>query len=307
MSLLLDLKRIFREGLVDFWRNKLVSFSSLLVMTMSLLTLSSLLFFNGVLDFSVAQLEERVDVNIYFFPDAPVDEIHELEEKIKNIPEVKSVVYVSREDALIDFKKRHSEDELIKRSLEELGDNPLGASLNIKAKKSTQYEAIVNAIESEPMVVNSEFVERTNYRDNEKIIKRLNQFSSVVRGIAYAVFLFFAIISLLVILSTMRIAIYSSKNDIKVKRLVGAEHRYIRGPFTVLGVLYGFIAGIITFISLFFITGWVSSATKTFFGGMDVSTYFMNNLLQFGIIIIGTGILIGFFASFIAVRKYLRF
>lgn len=306
MSLHLDLKRIFREGLISFWRNKTVSFSSILVMAMSLLTLSSLLFLNGVLDFTLVEFQKRVDINIYFFPDAPVQEINNLKQKIKLIPEVRSVDYVSREEALLDFEKRHADDDLIKRSLEELGDNPLGASLNIKARKSTQYESIVKSIESEPIVKNADFVERINYNDNKKMIERLNQFSSIARGISYAVILFLSIISILVIMSTMRIVIYASKNEIKVKRLVGAEHRYIRGPFTVIGSLYGFIAGVITLLSLFPITHWLSNITKTFFGGIDIATYFMNNLLQFGIIIISVGIILGFVSSMLAVKKYLR-
>lgn len=306
MSLGLDLKRIFREGLVAFWRNKVVSFASVLIMTMSLLMLSSLLFLNGILDFSLSQLQDRVDINIYFFPDTPVEEIRDLEEKILLIPEVRDVSYVSKEEALFDFELRHANDDLIKRSLEELGDNPLGASLNIRAKESTQYEAIVTAIESEPVVVNSEFVERTNYHDNKGVIDRLNQFSSVVRGVVYASILFLGIIAVLVVLSTMRIAIYSSRNDIVVKRLVGAEHRYVRGPFTVMGVLYGFIAGVISLIILFPVTNWLSGVTNTFFGGMSIKNYFIENILQFGIIICGVGIALGFFASLLAIRKYLR-
>lgn len=306
MSLHLDLKRIFREGLIAFWRNKIVSFSSVLVMTMSLLTLSSLLFLNGVLDFTLAQFQDRVDINIYFFPDAPVTEINQLEQKIKLIPEVRDVTYISKEEALADFEKRHEDDDLIKRSLEELGDNPLGASLNIRAHESTQYEAVVRSIESEPVVQNAEFVERINYNDNKKIIERLNQFGLIARGVSYAVILFLSIISVLVVLSTMRISIYASKDEITVKRLVGAEHRYIRGPFTVIGSLYGLIAGAITLLALFPITHWVSGVTETFFGGMNISNYFMANLLQFGIIIIAAGIILGFIASMLAIRKYLR-
>lgn len=305
MSLRLDLKRIFREGLIAFWRNKIVSFASVLVMTMSLLVLSSLLFLNGILNFSLSQLEERVDVNIYFFPDAPVEEIRELEEKIKLIPEVRDVTYVSKEEALIDFETRHADDDLIKRSLEELGDNPLGASLNIRAYESTQYEAIVTAIESEPVVSSSKFVERTNYRDNKQIIERLNQFSSVARGIGYAVILFLSIIAVLVVLSTMRIVIYSSKAQITVKRLVGAEDRYIRGPFTVMGALYGLFAGLITFLSLFPITRWLANVSSTFFGSINIYSYFIDNVFQFGIIIIAVGIVLGFIASILGVRKYL--
>ncbi len=306
MSLRLDIQRVVREGLIDFWRNKIVSFAAVLVMTMSLLVLSSLIFLNSVLGFSLTQLQERVDVNIYFLPDTPEQEIVDLNEKLALIPEVRDIVYVSREEAFLDFKQRHSDDDLINRSLEELGDNPLGASLNIRAWESTQYEAVIAAIESEPVVANSEFVERINYYDNKSLIDRLNQFSVTVKTVAYAVTLFFALIVIFVVLSTMRIAIFSSRSEITIKRLVGAEHRYIRGPFIVVGGLYGLFAGIVTIIALYPLTSWVGGYTKTFFGGMDIAQFYTINVLKIGIIVIGTGIILGILSSFIAVKKYLK-
>jgi cell division transport system permease protein len=305
MSLRLDLQRIVREGLINFWRNKLVSFSTVVVMTMALLVMSSLLFMNAVLDFSLVQLEDRVDVNVYFFPDAPADEVLALKERIEIIPEVRDVNYVSREQALLDFQTRHEDDDLIKRSLDELGDNPLGASLNIRAYESTQYEAVVKAIESEPVVANSTFVERINYYDNKDLINRLNQFSVTVRLIAYASLVFFAIVALLVVLSTMRIAIFAAKKEIVIKRLVGAELRYIRGPFVVMGAFYGLCSSILTMVMLYPMTRWVGVYTETFFGGIDIFNYYILNAFQIFIIILSLGMIIGIVSSRIAARKYL--
>lgn len=105
MSFRLDLKRIIREGLINFWRNKLVSFSTIVVMTMSLLVMSSLIFLNGVLGFSLQQLEDRVDVNIYFFPDVPETDILELQERLAMVPEIRDVQYTSREEAFENFQE----------------------------------------------------------------------------------------------------------------------------------------------------------------------------------------------------------
>lgn len=306
MSLTLDLKRILREGLIAFWRNKLVSFASVLVMVMSLFVLSSILFMNSIAEFTLTQLEERIDVNVYFFPDAPEAEILALQNKISLIPEVSEVNYVSRQDALVSFQERHQDDELIIRSLDEVADNPLGASLNIQAQSSAQYEAIISSIETEPAVANANFVERINYRDNEAIIDRLNHFTAVMYAIAYATTIFFIIIAALMVLTTMRIAIYASKKEIVVKRLVGAEPRYIKGPFMVMGSLYGLLAGIITVLALYPITRWLGEYTKTFFGGIDISLFYVTNVLHISIIVIGFGIVLGVVSSIIAVRKYLR-
>jgi len=306
MSLKLDLQRIVREGLINFWRNKLVSFSTLMIVTMALLMMSSLLFLNAVMDFSLKQLQDRVDINIYFFPDAPEAEILGLQKRIETIPEVKDVDYVSKEKAFADFQERHKNDELISRSLEELGDNPLGASLNIRAFESTQYEAVVLSIESEPVVANSEFVERINYYDNKTTIERLNEFTHVVRLVVYGLIVIFSLIALLVVLSTMRIAIFAARKEIIVKRLVGAEHRYVRGPFIVMGILYGAFGSLLTIIALYPITRWIGNYTKTFFGGMDVFNYYLLNFLSIFVIVLAIGVIIGVVSSRLATRKYLK-
>jgi cell division transport system permease protein len=286
MSLRLDTQRILREGLINFWRNKLVSFSTIIVMTMAMLVMSSLLFMNAVLDFSLVQLQERVDVNIYFFPDVPENEILTLQNKLKLVPEIRDVQYVSREQAFLDFQERHKNDDLINRS--------------------TQYEAVIAAIESEPVVTNSDFVERINYYDNKNLIERLNQFTNIVRLVGYAVVVFFMIVALLVILSTMRIAIFAAKKEIKIKRLVGAEHRYVRGPFLVMGGMYGLVSSLLTMVALYPMTRWVGQYTQSFFGGMDIFSYYTANILQVFIILLTVGMVIGIISSRVATRKYLR-
>lgn len=306
MSLRLDIKRIFKEGLINFWRNSLISFSTVIVMTMALMVMTSLLFLNAVLGFSLQQLQDRVDVNVYFFPDVPESEILVLQDKIELIPEVRDVQYVSREQAFLDFQERNQGDDLINRSLEELGDNPLGASLNIRAFESTQYEAVVNAIESEPAVANAEFVERINYYDNKNLIDRLNEFSITVKLIASAVIVFLGIIALLVVMSTVRIAMFASKKEIQIKRLVGAEHRYIRGPFLVMGGLYGVVSAVLTMIALYPMTRWVGTYTKTFFGGMDIFNYYLLNALPIFVVVLCVGMIIGIISSRVAARKYLK-
>jgi cell division transport system permease protein len=164
---------------------------------------------------------------------------------------------------------------------------------------------VVKAIESEPVVANSTFVERINYYDNKDLIDRLNQFSVTVRLIAYASLVFFAIVALLVILSTMRIAIFAAKKEIVIKRLVGAELRYIRGPFVVMGAFYGLCSSILTMVMLYPMTRWVGVYTETFFGGIDIFNYYILNAFQIFIIILSLGMIIGIVSSRIAAKKYL--
>jgi len=306
MSLSLDIKRIAVEGFRSFRRNSLVSFATVVVMTMSLLVFSGIIFLNAILGYSLNSLSERVDVNVYFLPDAPEDEITSLAGRIESLPGVRDVSYVSREEALAAFQTRHADDELIIRSLSELGDNPLGASLNVRAFDSAQYASIVANVEKDSAVANGDFVDAINYHDNKTLIERLDHFSAITRSVGYAISVFFAAVAVLVIISTLRIAIYASKNDIVVKRLVGAEHRYVRGPFLVQGMLYGLIAAVLATLVLIPITNRVGTYTETFFGGMNLAQYFHTNMLQIAIVLISSGILLGIIASGISVKKYLK-
>lgn len=306
MSLSLDIKRIATEGFRSFSRNSLVSFATVVVMTMSLLVFSGIIFLNAILGYSLNELNERVDVNIYFLPDAPEDEALELSQRISEIQGVREVSYISREEALANFQMKHADDELISRSLEELGDNPLGASLNVQAYDSADYEQIITTIEGDAAVSNGDFIDAINYHDNRALIERLGHFSAVTRSVGYAISVFFAAIAVLVIISTLRIAIYASKNDIVVKRLVGAEHRYVRGPFLIQGVLYGAVAAVLATLALIPIAAQVGAYTETFFGGMNLATYLQANFIQIFIVLLSVGVLLGIIASSISVKKYLK-
>lgn len=308
MSIENDFKRIIRSGVTSFSRNTVVSLASILIMTVTLFVIGATLFLNAILSFSLAQIEERVDINVYFYPNAPVERIAEFREDLETLPEIASLEFVSREDAIEAFRLRHADDFLTLQALDELDENPLGASLNIRATDSSQYEAIASFIESgtELSAGSSAIVEKVNFRQNEKIIERLNVITDTARRLGLALTLFFVIISILITFNTIRLTIYVSREEISVMRLVGAENRYIRGPFMVEGVLYGLIATVLTLVLFFPLTWWISKHTTAFFGGLNLFEYYVSNMLQIIIILLVAGMLLGMISSFIAIRKYLK-
>ena len=104
----------------------------------------------------------------------------------------------------------------------------------------------------------------------------------------------------------MGFAIFISRGEISVMRLVGAEQSYIRGPFVVAGLMYGAVAAIITLILFFPATYWLGGATQNFFIGLNVFSYYLKNFGQFFLILVGSGALIGAVSSIFAARKYLK-
>jgi len=134
MTLQTDSKRIIRWGLINFYRNTVVSIASILMMTVTLTVIGITIFLNAVLGFSLAQMQSKVDVNVYFYPKVSEGQIMDVKEMLGNLPEVASVEYVTEDQALADFRERHSSDYLTLQSLDKLGTNPLDATSNVRAK-----------------------------------------------------------------------------------------------------------------------------------------------------------------------------
>lgn len=299
------IKRVFKSGFVSFWRNGFVSLSSILIITLTLLTLGGIVFSGALLNYSLDQIKSKVDINVYFVSTANESEILGLKKKLEALPQVSNVEYVSRADALANFKQRHTNDEITLQALDELGDNPLGAILNIRAKETSQYEGIAKFLDGESGDPGT-FIDKVNYYQNKTAIDTLSKIINGGTTIALFATLILAIVSILIAFNTIRLAIYIAREEISVMRLVGAGNTFIRGPFIVVGLMYGFVSGIITLIIFYPITYWVSSITETFFSGFSLFNYYISNFPGLFGLIVGGGLLIGALSSFLAVRKYLR-
>jgi len=271
--------------------------------------MGSLIFMGAILDSSLQQLRDKVDVNVYFTVDAPEDDILSIKTALEEFPEVAYVEYISREQALEDFQKRHENDQLILQALEELEDNPLGAHLNVKAKETSQYESIANFLEGEDAVgggVNASIIEKVNFFQNKVAIEKLTEIVDSIDKLSLFTMLIFAILSILIVFNTIRLAIYTSREEISVMRLVGASHGYIRGPFLVEGIMYGVISALAAIIIFYPVTLWLGPLTENFFGGTSIFDYYVDNFAQLFIMLLLAGIFLGALSSYLAVKKYLK-
>ena len=114
------------------------------------------------------------------------------------------------------------------------------------------------------------------------------------------------IAALLVTFNTIRLAIYTSREEIGVMRLVGASNKFISGPFIVEGVIGGVISAVVATISFYPLALWLGPKTKSFFGGLDLLQYYLSNFFQIFGLLIAAGTLLGIVSSFIAIRRYLK-
>ncbi len=302
-------KRTLKSGFVSFWRNGSVSLASVLVMIVTLLVISSIIFIGAMMSSTLKSIESKVDINVYITQAASDEDIASLQKSISNLPEVASAVLTSREDSLAQFRQRHQDDELTLQALDEIGTNPLGASINIRAKDPSQYETIVKFLDSQKAGADGTgggVIERVNYSNNKQAIDALNRIMMASRKLGTIVVTFFALVSILITFNTIRLAIYIFREEIAVMRLVGASEMYIRGPFVTVGLMYGAVAGFITLILLYPMTYYVGPLTFNLGTGLNVFSYYINNFVQMLLIVVGTGLVLGAVSSYLAVKKYLK-
>ncbi|MEZ6209483.1 MAG: permease-like cell division protein FtsX [Candidatus Paceibacterota bacterium] len=302
-----NIKRVIRSGFLNFSRSGIISAASVLVVTVTLSVITFLILLNATLRFTLDQIEEKVDITVYYTLSAQESEILALNDIISSLPEVDSVEYVSRETALEEFKQRHKDDYLTLQALDELGENPLSASLNIRAKETSQYEGIANFLKSDDVLASdgSQIIDKVNYFQNKLVIDRLSNIISSARNIGVLITILLSVVSVMITFTTISLTIYFSKEEIGVMRLVGAENMYIRGPFITEGAIYGVISSVITMILFIPITIWLGR-TMTYFLGINMWDYYRGHFVGIFILILIIGVALGTAASLFAIRKYLK-
>lgn len=308
-----SIKRILRAGLLNFWRNGFVTLSSILMMTVTLFTLGMVLFTGVILNTTLHDLRDKADMSIYFTTSAPEDQIQALSSQLKTLPEVSETLYISAEDELAAFRERHANDQLTLQALDELGSNPFGAVLQVKAKEISQYDTIAKYVSQQSAVGTdgtsyASLIDRVDYFDqqHQAAVEQLANITDSAQKLGLIIILILVATTIAISFNTIRLAIYTARDEIAVMRLVGAGASYIRTPFMVEGVLYGVFAGLLTLSLLYPLTYWLGRTTQNFFGGINVFEYYMSHFALLVLIIMGSGVLLGALASFLAVRRYLK-
>ncbi len=300
-------KRVVRSGFVGFWRNAFVSVAAIFVMTVALFVIGGTMLINTLLEVSLSQIQDKVDINVYFTTTAPQPDIDALQVALEALPEVEEVTFTSREDALAEFSERHQNDSTIMQGLEELGENPLGASLAIRAKDTTQYEGIAAFLEEQEATMNAQtpFIDEINFTKNQDAIDKLTQIIDAVEQSSQIAMLVLVAAAVVITFNTIRLAIYTSREEISVMRLVGASNTFIRGPFLLQGVMYGVIAGVLALLIMYPLVLWLGPATESFFQ-FNIFNYFVQDFGRIFGTLVGVGAVLGLLSSLLAISRYLR-
>jgi cell division transport system permease protein len=304
--MLTGIKRIVRAGFVGFWRNAYVSLASVFVIMVALFVIGSTMFIDQLLTTSLKSLQEKVDINVYFVPSATEEDIESIRTAVAALPDVSGVTYTSREEALEDYRARNQNDEIAMQALAELDENPLGANLAIQAAETSQYESIARFLaEKQELTAQNPIIDEVNYARNKESIDMLTRIIGAVEQASIIIMLVLIVASVLITFNTIRLAIYTAREEISIMRLVGASNMFIRGPFMLQGVMYGFVAGVFSLLIFYPLLMWVGPVTESFFE-FNLFTYFIANFSYIFAVLVGVGVVLGLVSSILAVARYLR-
>lgn len=301
--MLLTLTRTFKAGFQNFYRNGSLSIAAISILTMSLLIISIIIVLSITANLGMKYVQDKIDIRVYFKSDATESVMNNFRSEVKGYKEVKSAEYISKEKALSEFKATNSNKPDILKAIEAVDDNPLLASVNIKANNPEQYEIIAKSIENSSFREN---IASVNYQQYKLVIDRFNATLKTLRKAGAFLFILFSIIAILITFNVIRMTIFNHGTEIEIMRLVGASNNFIRLPFVFEGVIYGIFAAVIAMALLFpivkIVTPYVVGSTYVQVIQADFGKYFFI-IFVFQIIL---GTLLGVISSLLAIRRYLK-
>lgn len=296
-------KRVIKLGFTNFWRNKWLSIGAALILSLTLITISVFVIFNVVINTTTKNIKEKIDISVYFYDSTKEEEIEIIEHQVKNLPEVVKITFISKEKALEIWKTQPGNEKI--KQLVTPEDNPLPRSLEIKASDPAHLESIAQFLEKSDF---KNYIRKIDYAENKEVIQKLANAINFSKKLGIILSLIFAVISVLVILNTIKLTILTRKDEIEIMRLVGANDIFIKIPFFIESVLYGILACVISLaviaIGFHFLTPFITQ----YLGEVNINfnTFFTENLIIIGALQLIIGIVLSIVCTFISIGKYLK-
>ncbi len=274
------------------------------VLVLMLLSLNTLFFVRLVTNEATSTIKDQIDVSIYFSHEATDEEIDEVFTFVTSLSEVEHSTFFSRDEVLEQFRQLHADNNDILASLDELGNNPLGPTMVVKTHEPSQYASVIEAL-SVPEYEG--VVEAKTFADTQKAIERIDTITASIEKFSLSLTIFFALIAFLIILNTIRVAIYTQRTEISIKKLVGATNSFVRGPYMIESFIFSVVGVAITFTMVYFLAGLIDPYIAVVFGQLSfLKNYFASHIFVLAGVQFGAVFLLTLLSSMLAMRRYLR-
>ena len=304
-------ERVVRTGIVNFTRNLSLAIAAMAVMAVTLTIILFSIVASATFNHSISQLIDKLDVSVYLQDSVSTNQVDNLMSQLRRLPNVKKVTYFSKEQDLAQYKAQNAGNTNLLKAIIETG-NVVPAKILIAPKDPNKIQAIKSFLDEPQSKALEDPQTPTSYSGDEKAaIDKIAHATSIIREAGIVAVVIFALISMLIIFNTIRMAIFNRRDEISIMRLLGASSSFIRGPFVVESTMYGIISGLISilFIDVLF-AGSASALQASSLGLLDIgyaNTFFHAHFWLLLTMQLMVGILIGAASSIIATRRYLKF
>lgn len=300
-----SLYRVVKFAFQNFFRNAWLSVATVSVLVLTLVSVNLLLVMNVLGKVALTTVRSKIDVSVHFRPDVEDSRVQTAKIFLLSLPEVKDVQYISPAEALQKFNADYKDDAGVIQSLGEVGENPFGATLVVQARNLEDYPKIMGAL-ADPLY--SSIIEAKDYDDRQTMIQRVEAVSKKLEMFAFTVSGIFGFITLLIVWNTIRVSIYTRKEEIGIMRLVGASDGFIRAPFYVEAVLWSLLSLSLCAAMVWPAVRFAQPFLQTFFGtgSVDLIGFYTANLPLIIGCQLGAVALMGLVTTKMATAKYLK-
>ncbi len=296
--------RIFKFSLLDLVRNASLATMTVIVLSLLLISVNTLLGIRVLTAAAVTSVKEKIDLSVYLKPETTNDLVTKLTADIKSIPAVKSVNQISADEALQNFKNQYQDRPEIIAALNEVGANPLGPALVVKTDDPTQYSQVITILNKEEYVT---LIEDKTFADTAVAIDTLHRVTGSIEKALWGVTAVFGFIAIVIIFTTIRVAIYTERIEIAVKKLVGASNWFIRGPYLVEGVILSTISVALALGAIYAAAQAIDPHFSPLLDQNNILTnYLRTNILSLAGFEYLAALVLTIGTSAIAMRKYLK-
>lgn len=297
--------RHMREGFKSIIRNGWMSFASISSIFISLFILGVFILLALNMNHMATQMENQVQIRVYFETDATDEMIANVQNKIGNIKEVSKLTYVSKEEGLAFLRDKMGEDNSDWLEGYDDENNPLPISLTIELSDTQLVDSIAQQID----ILNGTFdpkpIKEVKY--GNETVETLFKITNAIRNAGFAIVVALAITAMLLISNTIKMTIVARKREIGIMKLVGATNAFIRWPFFIEGALIGIISSIVTTIIILIGYDQVIHIFQYDLSLMLIQLLPLEQVITLtATIMITLGSLIGIWGSVMSVRKYLK-
>jgi len=288
------IKFFLAEALRSLWRNYFMTIAAVVTVFLSMFLLGVVMVFVYNINAVLKDVEQKVEITIYLKDSATTDEIEALRQEIVDLPEVKEVQFIDKDEALKRLKEDLKEHEEL---LKDLPSNPLPASFEVALKDPELAGTVATTFEGRPIV------EEVRY--GKELAERIFKVTSVIRNISAVFVLLLGGVSILLISNTIRLSIYARRREVEIMKLVGATNWFIRWPFIIEGLAVGLMGAIAALAFVVLGTDFVMDRIRENLMFLTVP-FDAVSTVQITLVILGVGAIIGAVGSGLGLRRFLN-